>query len=119
MRISIKHSTVKQGLLFKTTYVEVALEVLFSHEELQILRQQRLLDTPLLERRPATAKVDDRDDKFVLTIRKIMNGKSDRFLTANPSAAKVYQDRLLVALETLKLWIGDNAELSDDLVIEL
>jgi len=34
-------------------------------------------------------------------------------LTANPSAAKIYQDRLIDALGLLTLWIGDNAVLAD------
>ncbi len=119
MRISIKHDTIRKGLILKTTYYQVSLTVLFSHEEKQILRQRNLLKTKLLNRRPATAKVDDRDAKFELLIGDVINGKPDHFLCANPSAAKRYQDVLIDALQQLKLWISDNAELGDDFVVEL
>jgi hypothetical protein len=108
MRIAIKHNTVRQGLLFKTTYYEVSLTVLFTHEEIQIIRQRRLLKTKLLDRRPATAKVDDRDSKFELSVGDIINGKTDRFLCATPSASKRYEEMLLDTLQQLKLWISDN-----------
>lgn len=119
MRISLKHSPASRGFLLKKTFIEVSCTVLFSHEEIQILRQRNLLETKLMDRRPATAKVDDRDEKFVLRVKDIVNGKTDRFLLPDPSAAKRYQDTLLDTLAQLKLWITDNAELGDDFVVEL
>jgi len=118
MRVSIKHNTVKRGILFKTTFYEVHLTVLLSHEEIQIARQRNLLETVLLERRPANAKNDDRDEKFVLRVRDVINGKTDRFLLATPSDAKRYEERLLDTLAQLKLWISDNAETSEGIVVE-
>ncbi len=118
MRVSITHETVRRGAIFKQTYYEVSLTVLFSHEEIQIIRQRNLLQTKLLDRRPATAKVDDRDSKFAVTVADIVNGKTDRFLCATPSAAKRYEESLLDTLAQLKLWIGDNAEPSDGIVVE-
>lgn len=119
MRIKIKHSPQSVGILFKKTFVEVATTVLFSHEEIQIIRQRSLAGTKLMTRRPATAKVDDHDEQFDLLVRDVLNGKTDRFLLADPSAAKRYQDALLETLAQLKLWISDNAELGDDFVVEL
>lgn len=119
MRVSLKHRAVQRGLLFKKTLYEVACTVLFTHEEIQILRQRDLLKSKLLDRRPATAKVDDRDEKFQLLVNDLMNGKTDRFLLPDPSAAKRYEETLLEALQQLKLWITDNAELADDFVVEL
>lgn len=118
MRINLKHETVRKGLLFKTPYTQVSCTVLFSHEELQILRQRHLLKNKLMDRRPATAKVDDRDDKFELLVGDLTNGKTDHFLAAHPSAGKLYEERLLDALRQLKDWIGDNAELADEFVVE-
>lgn len=118
MRVSLKHSTVSRGLLFKKTFYEVSCTVLFSHEEIQILRLRNLLKTKLMDRRPATAKVDDRDEKFELLVKDLINGKTDRFVLANPSAAKLYEETLLAALQQLKFWIGDNAELGDGVVVE-
>lgn len=119
MRISIKHETVLRGLLFKTTYYQVSLTVLFTHEEIQIIRQRKLMQTKLLDRRPATAKVDDRDSKFELLVGDIVNGKTDQFLCATPSASKIYEERLLATLQQLKLWISDNAEEADNFVVEI
>ena len=119
MRISIKHETVRRGLLFKTTFYEVSLTVLFTHEEIQIIRQRKLMQTKLLDRRPATAKVDDRDSKFALNVGDIVNGKTDRFLCATPSASKRYEEMLLDTLKQLKLWISDNAEEAEDFVVEI
>jgi hypothetical protein len=77
------------------------------------------MKTKLLDRRPATAKVDDRDNKFELTVGGIVNGKTDQFLSATPSASKIYEERLLDTLQQLKLWISDNADEADDFVLEL
>lgn len=118
MRISITHHAVRRGLLFRRTFYAVDLLVHFTHEETQIIRQRRLEDAVLLERRPATAKVDDRDDRFILRVAHLTSG-ADRFLTATPAAAKVYQAELLEALEQLKLWLGANAEVAERTVVEL
>ena len=118
MRVSIKHTTVQKGLLFKTTYYAVDLTVHFTHEETQIIRQRKLEQSVLLQRRPATAKVDDRDDKFTLLVAHLKQG-TDRFLTANPAAAKLYQQELLQALEQLKDWLSLNAESGQNLTVEL
>lgn len=117
MRVSIEHATVRRGFVLKTTYYAVDLSVHFTHEETQIIRQRKLEKAVLLERRPATAKVDDRDDKFTLTVAKLQAG-TDRFLTANPAAAKQYQAELLIALEQLKVWLTLNAETGERTVVE-
>lgn len=118
MRISIEHSVVRSGWLFKKTYHAVDCTVHFTHEERQIIRQHRLGSTALLSRRPATAKVDDRDEQFTLLLNHLFSG-TDRFLLANPSAAKTYHVELLAALEQLKAWLGDNAESDKRSVVEL
>lgn len=117
MRVSIKHETVQKGLLFKTTYYAVDLVVHFTHEETQIIRQRKLGNSVLLQRRPATAKVDDRDEKFTLQVSHLTQGP-DRFLTATPAAAKLYQQELLTALQELKEWLSFNAETGDKIVVE-
>jgi hypothetical protein len=118
MRVAITHHTVRKGFLFKTTYYEVHLEVGFSHEEMQVIRQRNLAGTKLMDRRPATARVDDRDEKFELRMLDLMRATPDRFLCATPSEAKIYEDHLLAALAQVKLWIGDNAEVAGRTVVE-
>jgi hypothetical protein len=117
VRVLISHETQQRGLLFKTTYHVVQLDVHFTHEERQVIRQRKLEKTVLLERRPANAKVDDRDDKFTLLVGHLGKGP-DRFLTANPGEAKAYQAQLLIALEQLKDWVTLNADEADRTVIE-
>ena len=118
MRVSISHHDVRRGLLFRRTFHDVRLTVAFSHEEKQIMRQRRLLETKLLGRRPATARVDDRDDKFVLRLSQLIDGREDRFLCATPSAAKIYEEQLLDIMAELKLWLEDNAETGSRTVVE-
>lgn len=117
MRVSISHTTTRQGLLFKTTYYAVDLIVHFTHEETQIIRQRKLEKATLLERRPANAKVDDRDSRFTLTVQHLQSG-TDRHLTATPADAKVYQTELLIALEQLKQWLDLNAEPGEKTIVE-
>ena len=118
MRVSIDHRSVERGWLFKTTYYEVHLTVAFTHEEKQIIRQRRLGETKLLDRRPADAKVDDRDERFELKVGDLINGATDRFRAATPSQAKIYEDELLVVMAELKRWLEDNAETGGRTVVE-
>lgn len=118
MRVSITHHAVQRGIVLKTTYYEVQLKVAFTHEEKQIIRQRNLLRTKLMDRRPATARVDDRDEKFELRVEHLMDERSDCFVCANPSQAKLYEENLLDALAQMKLWLDDNAEVADRTVVE-
>lgn len=117
MRVSIEHHTIRKGMVMKTTYYQVACSVAFTHEETQIIRQRKLEKSVLLERRPATAKVDDRDEKFTLTVAHLQRGP-DQFLCATPAHAKLYQQDLLSALEQLKNWLMLNAETGERKVVE-
>jgi len=118
MRVSISHHTVRKGFVLKRTYYEVHLKVAFTHEEKQIIRQRNLLKSKLMDRRPANARVDDRDEKFELRVEDLMDEKLDRFLCATPSKAKIYEEALLDALAQMKLWLDDNAEVAGKTVIE-
>ncbi len=118
MRVSIAHETVRKGLILKTTYHEVQLKVAFTHEEKQIIRQRNLLRTKLMDRRPADAKVDARDEKFELRVEHLKDEKMYRILCATPSQAKIYEENLLDALAEMKLWLDDNADTAGRTVVE-
>lgn len=118
MRISIDHLEVRKGFILRKTVHEVSLVVQFSHEEKQIIRQRNLSKTKLLDRRPAHAKVDDRDEQFELRMDHIFNGQTDRFQCETPSKAKIYEEDLLAAMAQVKRWIDDNAETGHRTVIE-
>lgn len=118
MRVSISHHDVRKGLLFKRTFYAVDLSVAFTHEEKQIIGMRRLQDTKLLDRRPAMARTDDRDEKFELRLCDLINGRTDRFLCATPSKAKIYEEDLLRVMAQVKLWVSDNAESGTGRVVE-
>jgi hypothetical protein len=119
MRVKISHHSVRKGFVFKKTYYEVRTRVAFTHEETQIIRQRDLKDTKLLDRRPADAKTDDRDEKFELWVADLLNGRIDSFLCATPSRAKIYEEDMLTVLNQMRVWLGDNAEEAIDITVEL
>ena len=104
--------------MFKKTYYEVHLTVAFTHEEKQIIKQRGLLKTKLVDRRPADAKNDARDEKFELRVEHLMDGRTDRFLCATPSKSKIYEEDLLAVMQQMKLWLSDNAETGTSTVVE-
>lgn len=118
MRVSISHHSVRKGLFIRRTFYEVHLQVAFSHEEKQVIQLRDLAKTKLLDRRPATARVDDRDEKFELRLADILHGKPDRFLCATPSKAKIYEEQLLAVMAQVKLWITDNTATGSRTVVE-
>ena len=92
--------------------------VAFTHEEKQIIKQRGLLETKLVDRRPADAKNDARDVKFELRVKHLMDGKVDKFLCATPSKSKIYEEELLAVLQQMKVWLTDNAETGTRTVVE-
>ena len=119
MRIKITHHDVTEGRLFRRTLHEVRLTVDFSHEERQIIRQRGLMETKIMDRRPANAREDDPDDWYELRVRHLVERKPDRFRLATPSEAKIYEEALVDALRMVKLWLSDNADPGTGRVIEL
>ncbi|MBT2132359.1 hypothetical protein [Aliiroseovarius lamellibrachiae] len=119
MRVSISHHVIRKGFIFKKTYHEVHLMVAFTHEEKQIIKQRGLLKTKLVDRRPADAKNDARDEKFELRVEHLMDGQIDRFLCATPSKSKIYEESILAVMGQMKAWLDDNAETGSRTVIEL
>jgi hypothetical protein len=118
LRVTVDHHDVRRGWLFRKTFYEVHLTVAFTYEEKQIIRQRRLGETVLLRRRPATAKVDDRDEKFLLRLGDLLDGRTDRFLCPTPSAAKIYEEEVFHMMAQVKLWVTDNAETGNRTVAE-
>ncbi|MCK0103220.1 hypothetical protein [Pseudohalocynthiibacter sp. F2068] len=119
MRIKITHNDVTVGGLFRRTMHEVCVRVDFTHEEKQIIRQRDLMETKIMDRRPANARDDDPDDWFELRLKHLVRRKTDRFKCATPSEAKIYEETLIDALRMVKLWLGDNADPAEGRIIEL
>ena len=119
MRVKIESIEDKGGFIFKRPFVDVLLTVDFTHEEKQIVSQRELAEQVLLERVPASAKPEDDPDWYALKVKHLFERKPDKHRCAHPADAKLYQAELEAALQTLKLWLDDNAELGDGVVYEL
>lgn len=119
MRVKIESEEKRGGFIFKRPYVDVLLTVDFTHEEKQIIRQRHLLEQVLIERIPAGAKPDDDPDWYALKVKYLFERKPDRHRCANPFDAKTYRANLEAALQSLKLWLDENAELDGGVVFEL
>lgn len=122
MRVSIDHKEVSTGLIMKKTYHEVKLTLVFSNEELAIIKQRRLENDVILERDiPADVKPSSvaNPDIFHLTIGKLVRKGEDTYVTASPLDAKVYEERLVERLKVLKDYIVGNAEVGQSKTFEL
>jgi len=54
----------------------------------------------------------------VLYVKDLMDGRTDAFLCATPSASKIYEEDLLSVMQQMKLWVSDNAETGTRTVVE-
>ena len=106
-------------MIFRQVWHDVCVTVDFTQEERQIITQRRLTDQLLLERVPAGADIEDDPDWYHLRVGHLFERKPDRHRTANPSEAKLYEGRLITALQVMKDWLAANAEPGEDKVIEL
>lgn len=127
MRVSIEHSEKSAGLLKRVTQIEVTTTVLFSEEELAVIRDRHLKDYVVVEREldSRTARSlnpeNSREDAKIwfLRVRDLMKGKPDRFTFDTPVDAKMYEDRLKEGLKALKSFIEGNASMAQATTFEL
>lgn len=112
MRVSINHDEVSHGVFKKTIYHQVEVKVDFSEEELAIIKQNNLEDTIVLERtNTAYLKYDEElADIYPLKISDLMSKHSDIHALDTPLEAKQYEASLTEALQQLKAYIEENAE---------
>jgi len=103
MRVSISHHTVRKGFVLKTTYYEVHLMVAFTHEEKQVIRQRNLLGSKLLNRRPANARLTDRDETLELRADQLQRVKHNRSIK-QPVALAMF---LLSRISAIKLMLSN------------
>ncbi|MFC6640016.1 hypothetical protein [Sulfitobacter sediminilitoris] len=106
MRIYISHHTVRKGFVLRTTSHEAHLKVAFTHEEKQIIRQRNLLKSKLMDRRPANARVDDREEKFVLRAEQLQRAKQNRSIKQLANRPVVLAMFLLSRIAAIKLILG-------------
>jgi hypothetical protein len=127
MRVSIKHTDKSSGLIFKTHQVEVAVTVVFSDEELAIIKSRKLKDYVVLQREPDRLRRERLGETamahnprmFDLYVRDLVAGRPEQFFCDTPVDAKVYEQNLTEALKTLKSFLQGNAETAGAKVFEI
>ena len=122
MKVDISHGEKKKGLVFSKPIYGVSCSVTFTEEEQQIIKQHKLKDRIIQERRLSAdlneKKYYDREEKFYLRIKTLMKGP-DVYYTWAPSDAKVYEAELIENLRELKHFLDGNAELGETKSFEL
>ncbi len=117
MRVDIRHHERTDGWLSKKTYHVVDLTIHFTEEEKAIVRQRKLENDVILERRvpvdknPATFK--GMEHVFDLRIGKFARGETDSYAFATPLEAKQYDAELREVLPRVKEYILQNAEVEN------
>lgn len=112
MRVQIDHVEMQKGLIIKRTYHAVRCEVVFSEEELHIIKQLRLQDEVVMERLPsAELKVSRGDDMepYYLYVKTLLRG-ADLYCMETPNGARIYEEGLIENLKEMKEYLAANAE---------
>ena len=114
MRVNIAHSEKQQGLLRKTTYYVVTLDVQFSEEEKQIIKEAGIEDELIIERTVSAdknaAKYDGIEDIWNLTIKDLLQSKPDVYAFFTPADAKLYEEQIREQMPKLKQYIEINTK---------
>ena len=137
MKVSIKHTEKKTGMVFKTTHYGVTLSIDFNDEERAIIADRKLQDDLILERdwgsdidgekkeerglasKLLTAATKGADANHPhLTINKLLIGP-DTHHFSTPAEAKMYEAELKEVLPKFKDYIMGNAELGSGDSFEL
>ncbi|MEL7275567.1 MAG: hypothetical protein AAGK98_03780 [Pseudomonadota bacterium] len=135
MKVSINHTQKTSGMIRKTTYHGVAVQVEFNTEEMAVIRERQLEKDIILQRDPpadmSDAAIEKRENRGLgrklltaavsgadalhddLTVRKLMQGV-DLYFLGTPMEAKAYEAELKEALVKLKNWIVGNAEVETE-----
>ena len=111
MRVNIEHREERLGLIRKRTFFFVDLNVTFSDEETQIIKERDLGPEIVLERGVPAHRDDGKwtpgmADIFNLRIRDLFTADSYSFYT--PAEAKEYEEQLRIVLPELKAYIMEN-----------
>ena len=129
MRVSFDHKEISKGFFNKKLYVEVTTTVQFNDEELAIIKNKKLKNFVILERKPDVIIADrfsgDRAylaslvdaGNFILTIGKLM--KPDTYTCASGMHAQNYELELTGKLKEVKEFIYGSAVKPESKTIDL
>ena len=128
MKVKIEHTEQSKGMLRKTTYYGVKVQVEFSAEERAIIEKRNLWNDRVLDRdadaltdedkheqkglarKLAQAAISGKDSlNFHLTVRKLGNG--DTYWLTSPVLAKDYEAQVKDGLVELKDYIMGNEKI--------
>jgi hypothetical protein len=117
VKVDIKNDTKTSGLLKKTTKYIVTLQVTFSAEEKQIIKERNLKKYVIMER-SMPFDVDMAGAAFDLTVGLLLLGK-DEYRLPQLDQAKGYQQQLVEHLKDFKRVLERNVGEAEDVSIEL
>ena len=130
MKVTINHVQKTSGMIRKTTFHGVSVQVQFNAEELAVIHERQLEKDVIMERGYPADMSDGQIEKhankglgrkllsaavsgtdslhFHLTVNKLMKGE-DTYYLGTPMEAKAYEEELKEGLVKLKNWIVGNA----------
>ncbi len=116
MRLHIDKETVREGLIFKTTFYAVTVTVEFTEEEKVVIRANKLEDTALVTRPPSADCRPSRDydpHPYNLLIEYLLSPRGDRYLCINGQDADEYERVVLREAEIFSANLKRMAEGGD------
>ena len=115
MKVNIQHEEVKKGFIRKKTYHQITVDVQFSEEETQIIKDNDMERAKLLDRvRPANFNDGVFDDpRWNLEVRQFMWDKPNVYTVNTPAEAKQYEADVKDALTNFKAYLEENAGIEE------
>lgn len=114
MRVTIEHNQRTEGLLFKTTYYGVRCTVVFTEEEKQIIKKNKLGDYIFMQRTGGTKKMREHHRDFPghqdIKVKDLLKADGVGYTLETPLDAKAYEQDLREHFKKLKDVIEGNQQ---------
>ncbi len=108
MIVTVKHSELKEGMISKTTFNKVDVDIQFTDSELAVLNNPNLADTVVLKRdAPVNSKAKDINND--LTFKWLVDGRAGT-VCGCVADARNYETELVESLKKVKRYIEYNNE---------
>ena len=120
LKVDIKHSELKEGLIFKTRYSVVEVHLQLSDTEKAIVKKNKMKNLTIVER-PGPANRGPRDDRgqYAIPLSAFVGRKPNRHVAADDLEAKDYENEMLKTLSGLKEIFDDTGDGLEDKSFEL
>lgn len=110
MRLKIEHGEKTLGLLFKTTYPTISIEILLSDEEQHIIHESHFKNDVIFELPPPANVKDGNPTGWYVRVKDLLKPMPE-YLCVSLSEAKEMEDVWINTLEQFKQLLNDNAEI--------